>query len=68
MELKSLEEKDNVTIDQCNILELGWWVNKNNIIFTRNHFCYLNDVIKYIQSRNNFGIFTTAYRYNNTKN
>lgn len=66
MELKSLEEKDNVTIDQCNILELGWWVNKNNRIFTRNHFCYLNDVIKYIQSRNNFGIFTTAYRYNNT--
>lgn len=49
---------------QCNIIELGWWVNKGKKIFTRNHFYNIEDTIKVIDSRNHFGVFTTAYRYN----
>lgn len=43
---------------------MGWWVSKGNNIFTRNHFYNIEDVVNVINSKNHFGVFTTAYRYN----
>lgn len=48
-----------------NIVEFGYWIDAKRKIFARNKYATLNQVAAFIKSRNNYGIYQTAFRYNN---
>lgn len=52
-------------IDDCFIIETGYWINKNKNIFKRNDFVPYNLLNVVTKKRNNFGVFKTTFRYDN---
>lgn len=60
------QEKDScnkVHESQCNIIEMGWWVDKSKNYFTRKHYMNISELANTVRSRNNTGVFSTIYRY-----
>lgn len=49
---------------ECCFIEAGYWVNKDKHQFVRNKMMKTESLKDFSNSRNNKGVFCTAYRYN----
>lgn len=66
--IKLCQRNDNcnnkVLESDCNVIEMGWWVDKSRNMFTRKHYMHRDNMADTVRGRGNKGVFATVYRYN----